>query len=184
MKSLTIWIYQVMKQAILPERSLPWWPNHIIVQNADLMHFPSTVLTFNKSATINNCFSTVPWQKKKKKSKSTVIRKVTVLTVQRPMCHFSSFQTVLWISSCTKTDNLVNGYMLHKIQAIEKHPVGYWGSLTYVCGCAGSSPRVTLLPWISLKHFSQKWYLLAIRPYFRKLQTAYTIKHRKTRTQV
>lgn len=31
--------------------------------------------------------------------------------------------------------------------------------MTHVCGCAGSSPSVTLSPWISLKHFSQKWYL-------------------------
>lgn len=33
---------------------------------------------------------------------------------------------------------------------------GQWELVTYVCGCAGSSPRVTLFPWISLKHFSQK----------------------------
>lgn len=85
-------------------------------------------------------------------------------------------------------NNLVNDMLvtLHKMQAIEKHPHGHiiWGYLTDVCGCAGSSPRVTLFPWISLKHFSQKWYLLAIRPYFRELQPPYTIKHRKTRTQM
>lgn len=32
-------------------------------------------------------------------------------------------------------------------------------TITYVWGWAGSSPSVTLSPWISLKHFSQKWYL-------------------------
>lgn len=43
-----------------------------------------------------------------------------------------------------------------------RHPKG--GSLTYVCGWAGSSPRVTFSPWISVKHLSQKWYLPARRP--------------------
>lgn len=36
------------------------------------------------------------------------------------------------------------------------------GDNTYVCGWVGSSPRDTVSPWISLKHFSQKWYLSAI----------------------
>lgn len=35
----------------------------------------------------------------------------------------------------------------------------FYSHFTYVCGCAGSSPNVTLSPWMSLKHFSQKWYL-------------------------
>lgn len=56
-------------------------------------------------------------------------------------------------------------------QVVFSHP----GLVTYVCGCAGSSPRVTLLPWISLKHFSQKWYLSAIRPYLGELQPAHTV---------
>lgn len=42
-------------------------------------------------------------------------------------------------------------------------------SNTYVCGWVGSSPRETVSPWISLKHFSQKWYLLAISPNFGEL---------------
>ena len=41
--------------------------------------------------------------------------------------------------------------------------------ITHVWGCDGSSPRETLSPWISLKHFSQKWYLSARRPYLGEL---------------
>lgn len=40
---------------------------------------------------------------------------------------------------------------------------------THVWGCKGSSPRETHSPWISLKHFSQKWYLSARSPYFGEL---------------
>lgn len=40
---------------------------------------------------------------------------------------------------------------------------------THVCGWVGSSPRETVSPWISLKHFSQKWYLSAISPNFGEL---------------
>lgn len=40
---------------------------------------------------------------------------------------------------------------------------------THVWGWEGSSPRETLSPWISLKHFSQKWYLSARSPYFGEL---------------
>lgn len=47
---------------------------------------------------------------------------------------------------------------------------------THVCGCVGSSPRETFSPWISLKHFSQKWYLLARSPYLGEL-------HRSPRAQ-
>lgn len=38
----------------------------------------------------------------------------------------------------------------------------------------GSSPRETVSPWISLKHFSQKWYLLAISPNFGELHRSPT----------
>lgn len=40
---------------------------------------------------------------------------------------------------------------------------------THVCGWVGSSPRETVSPWISLKHFSQKWYLSARSPNFGEL---------------
>jgi hypothetical protein len=35
---------------------------------------------------------------------------------------------------------------------------------TYVCGCVGSSPNVTVSPGMSLKHFWQKVYLSQERP--------------------
>lgn len=41
--------------------------------------------------------------------------------------------------------------------------------VTHVWGWAGSSPRDTFSPWISLKHFSQKWYLSARSPYLGEL---------------
>lgn len=36
---------------------------------------------------------------------------------------------------------------------------------THVCGCSGSSPSVTVSPWMSLKHFWQKVYLSETTPY-------------------
>lgn len=49
----------------------------------------------------------------------------------------------------------------------QKKIKGYAG--THVWGWEGSSPKETLSPWISLKHFSQKWYLSARSPYFGEL---------------
>lgn len=51
---------------------------------------------------------------------------------------------------------------------------------THVCGWVGSSPRETVSPWISLKHFSQKWYLSAISPNFGELHRS--PKHGRSRT--
>lgn len=51
---------------------------------------------------------------------------------------------------------------------------------TYVCGWVGSSPRETVSPWISLKHFSQKWYLSAISPNFGELH--HSPKHSRSQT--
>lgn len=51
---------------------------------------------------------------------------------------------------------------------------------THVCGWVGSSPRETVSPWISLKHFSQKWYLSAISPNFGELHRS--PKHSRSRT--
>ncbi|TNN51367.1 hypothetical protein EYF80_038404 [Liparis tanakae] len=42
-------------------------------------------------------------------------------------------------------------------------------STTHVCCWVGSSPKETVSPWISLKHFSQKWYLSATSPNFGEL---------------
>lgn len=50
---------------------------------------------------------------------------------------------------------------------------------TYVWGWEGSSPRETLSPWISLKHFSQKWYLSARSPYFGELH----VRHQHSQSQ-
>lgn len=36
---------------------------------------------------------------------------------------------------------------------------------THVCDCSGSSPSVTVSPWMSLKHFWQKVYLSDATPY-------------------
>lgn len=52
-------------------------------------------------------------------------------------------------------------------------------SSTYVWGWEGSSPRETLSPWISLKHFSQKWYLSARSPYFGELH----VRHQHSQSQ-
>lgn len=41
---------------------------------------------------------------------------------------------------------------------------------TYVCGCVGSSPSVTVSPGMSLKHFWQKVYLSERRPSVFRLQ--------------
>lgn len=48
---------------------------------------------------------------------------------------------------------------------------------TYVWGCVGSSPNVTVSPGMSLKHFWQKVYLSEIRPYaFRLLYQLHCIR--------
>lgn len=53
---------------------------------------------------------------------------------------------------------------------------------THVWGCDGSSPKETLSPWISLKHFSQKWYLSARRPYLGELFRPHNTAQAKQRS--
>ncbi len=60
--------------------------------------------------------------------------------------------------------------------------------VTHVWGWVGSSPRDTLSPWISLKHFSQKWYLSARSPYLGELDRSpraqpITVRARRSRHQ-
>lgn len=100
----------------------------------------------------------------------------TILTAQGPTYHFSSFQTDLSVSCCIiKKQNYDDFCDLTYFNTFRSFCRINMPSKTYVCGCAGSSPRVTLLPWISLKHFSQKWYLSATRPYLGELQPAHTV---------
>ena len=54
--------------------------------------------------------------------------------------------------------------------------------VTYVWGWEGSSPKETLSPWISLKHFSQKWYLSARRPYWGELFRSHNTAQAKQRS--
>lgn len=168
------------------------------------MHLSSTVFTFNKPGKEGQTFAFFcVFLTKSSKEESQSIKESqnkvtaqTVLTAQGPTCRFSSFQTALLISCCTKKEiqrsscwllwfNPPIFFFKNRIKSRENslmisqddHQVviGHPGLVTYVCGCAGSSPRVTLLPWISLKHFSQKWYLSAIRPYLGELQPAHTV---------
>lgn len=71
--------------------------------------------------------------------------------------------TIFWFLktlSCAENENNVSLRSNNSFFQVQLK--GVWASWnTYVCGCAGSSPKVTLSPWISLKHFSQKWYLSA-----------------------
>lgn len=53
---------------------------------------------------------------------------------------------------------------------------------TYVCACVGSSPNVTVSPWISLKHFWQKVYLSDPSPYALRLRVFKNTK-RSTNSQ-
>lgn len=97
---------------------------------------------------------------------------------------FSNWSFAIMLHSTEKKDKKIIFSHL-KLTILCRHPkrktsetqdvFSHRDDVTYVWGCAGSSPRVTLLPWISLKHFSQKWYLSAIRPYLGELQPAHTV---------
>jgi hypothetical protein len=72
----------------------------------------------------------------------------------------------MWEQSCE------NGELKEQIQNV----------VTYVWGWEGSSPKETLSPWISLKHFSQKWYLSARRPYWGELFRSHNTAQAKQRS--
>lgn len=147
------------------------------------MHLSSTVFTFNKPATTNiiviiiiiNIIAVIlsvpSWQ--------------NIVMILQSNCPDSTYgsasnMSFFFFSNCSfdillqiktkKQPKFISDAVTEKKN--DGQPLGL---ATYVCGWAGSSPRVTLFPWISLKHFSQKWYLSATRPYFGELQPAHTV---------
>lgn len=139
------------------------------------MHLSSTVFTFNKPGKDKGFILFGSFHAKSRKVTATTSTRVKFnyyysrFRVQHVI--FLLFKLLFWYHAAQqqkeKTTRFKFGPVMKPHKNVCCEMILRWcsGLVTYVCVCAGSSPRVTLLPWISLKHFSQKWYLWATRPY-------------------